>query len=94
MDSASLISLTPSLVNEIDYTSQIGIYPNPTTGQFTLFLPPENAKITITNILGQVLTTLDSTPGAINLNLDNNGIYFVSVKTKQGISTRKLIVKR
>lgn len=94
LDSSSLISLGPSSVNEVDLISQIGIYPNPSTGLFTILLPTDNSEIIITNIFGQVVTTIQSKQGAVNLYLDDEGIYFVSVKTKQGMSTRKMIVKR
>jgi chitinase len=75
-------------------STSIEIYPNPASRLFTILLPIENAEITITDILGQQILKTKTTQKATNLQLDNNGVYFVNVTTKQGTTTRKLIVNR
>lgn len=72
----------------------IEIYPNPTSEQFTVLLPTENAKITITNIFGQQILQTQATQRRTNLQLDDNGVYFITVSTNQGRTTQKLIVNR
>lgn len=73
---------------------ELTIYPNPSSGLFTILLPSDNAEITVTNIAGQQITKTETAQRTTNLQLDNDGVYFVYVKSKQGTTTRKLIVNR
>lgn len=74
--------------NEIIFS----IYPDPTSGQFTILLPTDNAEITVTNMIGQETLKMQATQKTINLHLDINGVYTVFVRTNQGTVIRKLIV--
>ncbi len=79
---------------EIIDENYVSVFPNPNSGQFTISLPEENAEIIVTDVLGQEILKTQATQKTTNLHLDNNGVYFIYVKTKQGAATRKLIVNR
>ncbi len=68
--------------------NQISLYPNPTTGDFSLNAPI-GSSISITNALGQTIKTIDAYNGE-QISLSESGIYFVSIDNK---AVRKLIVK-
>lgn len=70
------------------------IYPNPTSGQFTIILPTDNATITVTDLLGQQKLKTQAIQKTTKLQLDDNGVYIVYITTKQRTITRKLIVNR
>ena len=65
------------------------IFPNPTTGSFTLNISSpqtENATVTITNILGEkvkVITARTNEDNAVALDIAP-GVYFVSIVTSEG----------
>lgn len=72
----------------------LSVFPNPNSGQFTISLPDDNAEIIVTDVIGQQILKTQATQRTTNLQLDNNGVYIIYVKTKQGTATRKLIVNR
>jgi len=75
-------------VNELN-TSLLKIYPNPSSRFFTIFFPQDDFEITVTNMIGkQIIKTRQTTT---NLQVEESGVYIVSVKTKQGTITQKLI---
>lgn len=78
-------------VNELS-TSLLQIFPNPASGEFTLSLTTDDAEISITDMLGKEVINTRTTQKTVSLHLENNGVYSVYIKTKQGIATRKLIV--
>ncbi len=80
-------------INETVNNNLFSIYPNPTSGQFTIVVA-DNAEIIVTDVLGQLVIKTQTTQQTTNLQLDNNGVYIVYAKTKQGTTTRKLIVNR
>ncbi|HRH69359.1 MAG TPA: peptide-N-glycosidase F-related protein [Flavobacteriales bacterium] len=82
-------------IGEADATGPLfGMYPNPTSGAFTLELPTGNAVITVTNVLGEVVMQFNSSGTTSPLLLDRTGLYMVHVRTEQGSSARKLVVDR
>lgn len=78
------------------------VYPNPTTGQFTLQLyaqKTETAQVTITDSKGSVIeqrkVSLVQGAQTISFNLSGkaNGLYFVQVRSESGMQTYKLYLQ-
>ncbi len=76
---------------------EVSIYPNPTSGTFTLFTDEElsNATVTIFNVLGQQVysTTVSGNSSVIDLGHQPAGIYTVAFKTASGMHTEKLTIQ-
>ena len=87
----------------------VSVYPNPSTGMFSIQLASANwqaASIEIYNVLGEKVFQLiinKSTPLSfgelsgmrliINLDLPN-GVYFLNIKTDEGIVNKKIIIQK
>jgi hypothetical protein len=71
------------------------IYPNPATEQLNVKLnnPGITNTITVVNMLGQSLYTLQSDEQLLNVNLSgyNKGIYFITISNVGGTTTSKFI---
>jgi subtilisin family serine protease len=76
-------------VSEIDLEKAFTVYPNPTTGKIEVKSNENMEYITLKNVLGETLKQFNTN----QLNISNypNGIYFIEVKTKKGISSTKLV---
>ena len=90
----------PTLVNDIT-SGKLGrmtISPNPNNGQFNVTLSSdftESGQLVVTNLLGQqVLHKEVRTNGIIKIELDETGIYMLSIITQHGRVTDKVIVQR
>ncbi len=92
----------PLGINSIDISSKIALYPNPADGAFTLeieFLRSEDAKIEVTNALGQIISTENHTfisgPNKLLFNLTgaSNGVYFLQVKSLSKVLTQRIVLK-
>ena len=76
------------------------IFPNPTSGQFNLKMSQfEDLKmnsIEITNIFGEKIysSTVNSNKSEIDLSSQPNGIYFIQLKTENGIANKKIIINK
>lgn len=81
-----------TVIEEHKKVESVFISPNPTSGQFTITIPSDNAEIVITNIYGQQILEAHISQRKMNLQLDKNGTYLISVKTTKEITTQKLIV--
>jgi hypothetical protein len=84
----------PAGVEYFNDVDKISIYPNPTSGQFAISLSGQNATITVTDLLGQLIIKKQTTQNITNLKFDNSGIYIVYIATEQGVTAQKLIVNR
>jgi len=84
-------------------TAQVSIYPNPSTGMFTLSLTNvavAKAQINISNILGEVIyssqeqVTNGTVAKQIDLESTANGAYFMKVSVGSQSYTSKLIINK
>jgi hypothetical protein len=75
--------------------SNLSLFPNPTTGSFTIDLGKINQKVkaTLTNSLGQVLFSMNySSTKFINLDIGApKGIYFLRLEIDGEVITKKII---
>lgn len=82
-------------IGELDQAEvPFAIYPNPTNGSFTVELPTENAHITVTNVLGEVVLQTRATSKWTQLQLDRSGLYMVRLSNGSGTSSQRLVVDR
>jgi Leucine-rich repeat (LRR) protein len=74
--------------------SGLRIYPNPTKDLLSIESDnPDHYSIQITSLNGQQLysTTMDGTTHQINLSSVQKGVYFFTIRSKDYITTRKII---
>ncbi len=74
-------------------TSDVSIYPNPNNGQFYIN-GIEHATVDIYSISGKIVAEQVSTNGIISIEDLSNGIYFIKIKTEQGIVTKRFTVSK
>lgn len=72
---------------------QLAVFPNPNNGQFNITSNKKINKVEITNLLGQIIYQSTSNQKNISLQLENNGMYFLTVTIANQIVSRKLIVQ-
>ncbi len=95
----SIIETTPNLIQT---TNAVSVFPNPSSGSFTLSLSNVNEKcqVEIYDVLGEKVTvaTLKQVQGDNSLNLSEqpNGIYFYRVLDENGgvLGSGKLIIQK
>lgn len=83
--------------NEINQSENLfSIYPNPTSSTLNIKLQYYYAiaSVTISNVYGQTILSKNITDDTMQFDLSNyaKGIYFVTVKSENIISTKKIIV--
>ena len=70
------------------------IYPNPTTGSFTLELA-EESNVSIFNMLGQNVMNLEKVSGHLQVSLEDmpKGVYFVRIENRNNLEVKKITIK-
>jgi hypothetical protein len=91
-------------INEIDFAvSDMQLYPNPASGDVAItytLSKRSDVRIEVLDLLGkqvQVVERENRIPGVHLTNLDistiSKGVYFVSLKTENGVVAKRLIVE-
>jgi subtilisin-like proprotein convertase family protein len=75
--------------------NNISIYPNPTTGIFTIAGDVKNANVNVMSITGEVVYQNNISGNNTTIDLSNNakGLYFVSISTEKGTETYKVVIQ-
>lgn len=88
---------------DISISSGVGVYPNPTTGQFSVQLnnfKGTRATVLLLNMRGQVMdrkeVVLAGHVQTIKFNISNQAqsVYFVKVLDANGTKTEKIVLQR
>lgn len=90
------INITSTVgVAEIDLANSISVYPNPSTGEFTVYGLQPFMSIKVFNTVGEVMheTTARQKQETISLS-GASGIYFVEVKTGNAKAVKKIAISR
>jgi uncharacterized repeat protein (TIGR03803 family) len=80
-------------IAEIENNTRVTVYPNPSTGNFVVTTTESVDKVSVTDVLGNELLSVNSNGTTININLSAqpSGVYFIKVSSN-GIQTTKRII--
>jgi hypothetical protein len=87
-------------VKSLSANEEFNAYPNPAAAILNIALTQahSNAEIKITDILGKEIASHILASGEKNASLDvsnlNNGVYFVNLKTTEGVVTKKIVISK
>lgn len=94
------VTVGPTAVQEINPQSEIIISPNPNNGTFVIKSETKQSQIEIYNVYGEKIISMSPSGGGagggitINLSDQPSGIYFLQLKTEQGIIAKKIILNK
>ncbi|MCW3084361.1 MAG: glycosyl hydrolase [Bacteroidetes bacterium] len=77
-------------------SAKVVVYPNPASTFIHIESASAYSQIQITDVIGSIVKQKNASIENAEMDVSDlsNGIYFVSVKTKNGIFTKKIIVQR
>jgi len=90
----STFQVKSTSVVETDNLKQVQVYPNPVNSSLKVENLDGSTDIGIYNVMGQVVRTIPSATGSIDVNMDDlsNGLYFVRMQNGQNVRTEKIQV--
>jgi len=85
----------PNSMNEIE-NSSFAVFPNPSTGNFTINSSEKISSVAVMNMLGEKIYSENYSfvNFRIDLSSQSNGIYFIQIRTDKGIATQKLVLQK
>lgn len=87
-----LVNGTPASI-ESNQELAFNVFPNPSTGLVTISgLPLENQIVEIISETGQIVRSFVANSSTEEVSNLDKGIYFVRLRTAEGVATRKLII--
>jgi len=89
--SKSNISGLLSSMNETSLNELITVFPNPTTGIINIYFPFMATEIFITDVVGKKVFIGNKNENTFDISAISKGIYFLSVRTENGIAVRKMV---
>lgn len=85
----------PTDIEEFDLTSEVSIYPNPSSGSFLIKPLQSTEEMFVYNSTGQLIQALKPNAEAhYHIELKHNGFYWLLVKTDKRTYTKKLVVAK
>jgi len=84
----------PTGINTVVVESPVSVYPNPTQGAFTVELGDNNSTVTVYNLMGEVISSIENVNGTVPFDLSNvaSGIYLVKIVSDNKVIDRKVNV--
>ncbi len=81
-------------INEENTSNEINIFPNPSSGIFTIESSERISSIEISNVLGEKIYSEKNNSGkaSVDLSTQPKGIYFIKVVSYKFIQTKKVII--
>jgi len=81
-------------VNEITQQSSVTVYPNPSSGIFTVTSEKEITAIEIYNMLGEKIykSEMRDVKYEIDLSAQAKGVYFIKIESGENVSTQKMAI--
>jgi uncharacterized repeat protein (TIGR03803 family) len=95
-----LLELNPNAgINQLSINNnQLSIYPNPTSGQITIKLNGNQNGYTVEvySVVGEKIyeSVLSGLQNTINLNSQPDGMYFIYLKSEEGVEVGKVLLAR
>ena len=87
------VAINEDLLSVTELTAEAKLYPNPTTGQFTVE-GANVARVEVYNLVGQKVHEAEGKSVSIDAAEWNKGIYLVNIIEENGaVATKKLVVK-
>jgi OmpA-OmpF porin, OOP family len=95
IDSVSVIDYGLMGVNQFANNTQLNIYPNPAHDLLTVECKAENSELRITDVMSNEIKKqkIKDKKEVIDISEIQIGVYFVSVQTLLGVSTKKIIIQ-
>jgi hypothetical protein len=86
------LDLFPTSIDNTTKEHELFIYPNPTTGKFTIdFNQSEEYSVYVTNAIGTVIKKPESNIKVIDISEQTSGVYTIHIKTKNMHYTTKIV---
>ena len=83
-------------VKNVTTSSQLSIFPNPSSGKFTIQTSAQqkNTGVDICNTVGEIVysATINGTQNNIDISTQPAGIYFVKINSADGLQTLKITI--